>query len=392
MTDRSPADPGATADPELPARMGVIGRSPAESTGTAELSLPARVCVVGGGVIGAAWAARWALCGVDVCVADPSPDAERRVHVTLAAARTAWRRLGLLPDGQAASVEPTAKPATGEGTVNAAEPATGEGTVTVAEPATGCSLAARGAELICECVPERLELKQAVYAEIEAAAAPDAVIASSTSGFIPSELQAAMAHPERFLVGHPFNPVYLLPLVEIVGGVRTSEGVIAQAMSWFAAVGMSPVRIGTEIEGFVADRLLEALWREALWLVHDGVATTGEIDEVMRLGFGLRWAQMGVFQTYATAGGEGGLERFIEHFAPALQLPWTKLTDVPELTPEFTAALVAQVDGQSAGQSVADLCAARDRNLVDLLLALEGNDWGAGRSVAALRRRLISRG
>ena len=380
MTDRSPADPGATADPELPARMGVMGRSPAESTGTSELSLPARVCVVGGGVIGAAWAARWSLCGVDVSVADPSPDAARRVHVTLAAARTAWHRLGLLPGGQEASVEPTA------------ETATGEGTVTVAEPATGCALAARGAELICECVPERLELKQAVYAEIEAAAAPDAVIASSTSGFVPSELQAAMAHPERLVVGHPFNPVYLLPLVEVVGGVRTSEGVIAQAMSWFAAAGMSPVRIGTEIEGFVADRLLEALWREALWLVHDGVATTGEIDEVMRLGFGLRWAQMGVFQTYATAGGEGGLERFIEHFAPALQLPWTKLTDVPEMTPEFTAALIAQVDRQSSGQSVADLCAARDRNLVDLLLALEANDWGAGCSVAALRRRFTSRG
>ena len=348
MTDRSPADPGATADFELPTHVGVVGA----------------------GVIGAAWAARWALVGVDVAVADPSPAAASQVEQTLEAARTAWQRLGLPVPERAACA----------------------GLIAVADAAAGCEPAVESADLILECVPERLELKQAVYAEIEAAAAPDAVIASSTSGFVPSELQAAMAHPERLIVGHPFNPVYLLPLVEVVGGVHTSEGVIGQAMSWFAAAGMSPARISTEIEGFVADRLLEALWREALWLVHDGVATTSEIDEVMRLGFGLRWAQMGVFQTYATAGGEGGLERFIEHFAPALQLPWTKLTDVPEMTPEFTAALIAQVDGQSAGQSVADLCAARDRNLVDLLLALEANNWGAGCSVAALRRRFTSRG
>ncbi|MCY4517722.1 MAG: 3-hydroxyacyl-CoA dehydrogenase NAD-binding domain-containing protein [Acidimicrobiaceae bacterium] len=371
----------------------------ADPASAADFDLPARVGVVGAGVIGAAWAARWALVGVDVTVADPSPTARSGVERTLEAACAAWRRLGLLGAGRPS-------PRVGEGAATAANESTAAhhpgraecasggalGRVTLADPAAGCGPAVRGADLILECVPERLEVKHAAFAEIEAAAAPDAVIASSTSGFVPSELQAPMAHPERLLVGHPFNPVYLLPLVEIVGGARTSEGVIAQAMSWFAAAGMSPVRIGTEIEGFVADRLLEALWREALWLVHDGVATTGEIDEVMRLGFGLRWAQMGVFQTYATAGGEGGLGRFIEHFAPALQLPWTKLTDVPELTPEFTAALIAQVDGQSAGQSVAELCAARDRNLVDLLLALEANDWGAGCSVAALRRRFTSRG
>ena len=339
---------------------------PAGHTAAADHALPACVGVVGAGVIGAAWAARWALIGVDVIVADPSPEAAPRVEHTLEEARTAWKRLGLL----------------------AREGAGMEGSIAVADAAAGCAPAVHGVELILECVPERLELKQSAYAEIEAAAASDAVIASSTSGFVPSDLQAAMTHPERLVVGHPFNPVYLLPLVEVGGGSRTSEVAIERAMSWFAAAGMSPLRIRTEIEGFVADRLLEALWREALWLVHDGVATTGEIDEAMRLGFGLRWAQMGVFQTYATAGGEGGLERFIEHFAPALQLPWTKLTDVPEITPDFTAALIAQVDGQSAGQSVAELCATRDRNLVDLLLALEANDWGAGRSLAALRQRM----
>ena len=342
---------------------------PASGRAAAGGQLPDRVAVVGAGVIGAAWAARWVLCGVDVVVADPSPDAAHHVEGALEAARAAWRRLGLLTEDLMAA----------------------EGAVTVADPEAGCGPAVADTELVLECVPERLEAKQAVYAEIESAATPAAIIASSTSGIRPSDLQAEMRHPERLVVGHPFNPVYLLPLVEIVGGAVTSENTIEQAMIWFAAAGMSPLRVRTEIDGFIADRLMEALWREALWLVHDGVATTSDIDEAMRLGFGLRWAQMGVFQTYATAGGEGGFGHFIEHFAPTLAWPWTKLTDVPELTPEFSATLIAQSDEQSGGQPVAELCAARDRNLVDMLLALEANDWGAGRSLAALRERLAER-
>lgn len=372
--------------------------SPASGLAAADGTLPERVAVVGAGVIGAAWAARWALCGVDVTVADPSPSARAGVERTLDAACTAWRRLGLI-NGDRPSLHSGDDVADGEpSATRRAQSSAGRsgdscsdgsfGTVTVIPSEAGCAAAVAGAELIHECVPERLATKQAVYAEIEAAAAPDAVIASSTSGIRPSELQAEMRHPERLVVGHPFNPVYLLPLVEVVGGARTSESAIERAMRWFATAGMSPLRIRTEIDGFVADRLLEALWREALWLVHDGVATVSEIDDAMRLGFGLRWAQMGVFQTYATAGGEGGFERFIEHFAPTLDLPWTKLTDVPKLTPEFIATLIAQSDEQTGGHSVAELCAARDRNLADLLLALEANDWGAGRGLAALRERL----
>ncbi len=338
----------------------MTGPSTIGQAGEDERELPARVCVVGAGVIGAAWAARWALCGVNVAVHDLSPTTAERVEATLHAATVAWERLGLLP------IVPL-------------------GDVTVAG---GIGDAVGDAVLVHECVPERPEIKQAVYAEIEAAAAPEAVIASSTSGIRPSELQSTMMHPERLVVGHPFNPVYLLPLVEVVGGDRTSEHTIERAMDWFAAAGMAPLRVRSEIDGFVADRLMEALWREALWLVHDGVATVAEIDDAMRLGFGLRWAQMGVFQTYATAGGEGGFRHFIEHFAPTLDLPWTKLTDVPALTPEFIATLIAQSDEQSGDQPIAELCAARDRNLADLLLALEANDWGAGRSLAALRRRM----
>ena len=370
-------------------------RSSIGHAGAAESGLPARVCVVGAGVIGAAWAARWALCGVDVNVADPSPDARASVERTLEAACAAWRRLGLLSNGQ-----PALRPdggtaaATYASDAKASDDGRGDslGAVVMADPTAGCSLAVADAELIHECVPERLEIKQAVYAEIEAAAAPDALIASSTSGIRPSELQADMRHPERLVVAHPFNPVYLLPLVEVVAGSDTSERAVELATGWLTAAGMSPLRVRSEIDGFVADRLMEALWREALWLVHDGVATVAEIDDAMRLGFGLRWAQMGVFGTYATAGGEGGFRHFIEHFAPTLELPWTKLADVPELTPEFIATLIAQSDEQSGDQPIEELCAARDRNLVDVLLALEANDWGAGRSLAALRERLAHQG
>ena len=338
-------------------------RSSIGQEGAAESRLPARVCVVGAGVIGAAWAARWALCGVDVAVHDLSPTAADRVAATLHAATVAWERLGLH------QIVPL-------------------GGVTVAGRIGD---AVGDAVLVHECVPERLEIKQAVYAEIETAAAPDALIASSTSGIRPSVLQADMRYPERIVVAHPFNPVYLLPLVEVVAGSDTSERAVELATGWLTAAGMSPLRVRSEIDGFVADRLMEALWREALWLVHDGVATVAEIDDAMRLGFGLRWAQMGVFQTYATAGGEGGFRHFIEHFAPTLELPWTKLTDVPELTPEFIATLIAQSDEQSGDQPIEELCAARDRNIVDVLLALEANDWGAGRSLAVLRRRLSAR-
>ena len=384
-----------------------------KQAGAAESGLPARVCVVGAGVIGAAWAARWALCGVDVAVHDLSPTSAQRVEATLHAAKVAWERLGLLsPDTDVTVAVTDARPTAAR--QHARDPEVGSegmGTQSVGETVTqaarertqaalssevtcvgGVGDAVADAVLIHECVPERLEIKQAVYAEIEAAAATDAVIASSTSGIRPSELQAGMRHPERLVVAHPFNPVYLLPLVEVVAGSQSSEHSVEQVMGWLDAAGMSPLRVRSEIDGFVADRLMEALWREALWLVHDGVATVEEIDDAMRLGFGLRWAQMGVFGTYATAGGEGGFRHFIEHFAPTLDLPWTKLTDVPELTPEFIATLIAQSDEQSGDQPVAELCAARDRNLVDLLLALEANDWGAGRSLAALRRRMSARG
>ena len=157
-------------------------------------------------------------------------------------------------------------------------------------------------------------------------------------------------HPERLVVGHPFNPVYLLPLVEVCGGEHTAPATrVARAADVYRAIGMRPLRLDAEIDGFVADRLLEALWREALWLVHDGFATVSQIDDAIRFGAGLRWSAMGTFLVYRIAGGEAGMRHFMAQFGPALQWPWSKLTDVPELTDELLDRLVAQSDEQAGG-------------------------------------------
>lgn len=229
-----------------------------------------RVAAIGGGVIGGGWIARFILSGHDVAVFDPHPDARRIVGEVLDNAARAWERLFQAP-----------LPA--------------PGTITWAG---SIAEAVAGADYIQESVPERLDLKHQILARIEAAAPAEAIIGSSTSGFKPSQLRQGARHPARILVAHPFNPVYLLPVVELVGGGDAA----ARADEILASVGMKPVSIAQEIDAHIGDRLLEAVWREALWLVRDGIATTGEIDDIIRYGFGLRWAQMGLFEPIASPG------------------------------------------------------------------------------------------
>ena len=188
-----------------------------------------------------------------------------------------------------------------------------------------------------------------------------------------------MAQPERFTVGHPFNPVYLLPLVELCGGERTAPETVRRAAEVYRGLGMRPLVLRKEVDAFVADRLLEALWREALWLVADDVATVEEVDDAIRFGAGLRWAFMGTFLTYRIAGGEAGMRHFMAQFGPALQLPWTKLTDVPELTGELLDKLVAQSDAQAAGRSTRELERLRDDCLVSVLQGLRRTTWRRAR-------------
>jgi carnitine 3-dehydrogenase len=200
-----------------------------------------------------------------------------------------------------------------------------------------------------------------------------------------------MAHPERLVVGHPFNPVYLLPLVEVVGGERTSPATVDRASAIYRSVGMHPLALSTEIDGFVADRLLEALWREALWLVDGGVATVEEIDDAIRFGAGLRWSFMGTFLTYRIAGGEAGMRHFMAQFGPALQWPWSRLVDVPELTDELLDRIVTQSDAQAAGRTVRELESQRDDALIAVLQGLRSVGVGAGRVLDDYERTLFGR-
>ena len=239
---------------------------------------------------------------------------------------------------------------------------------------------AEAADFIQESVPENEELKQKVLATIDDASPRRVVIASSSSGLLPSRLQAGCRHPERVLVGHPFNPVYLLPLVEVVGGDRTAGDAIDSAKVFYDDLDMHPLHVRNEIEGYLSDRLQEAMWREILHLVNDGVATTAELDDAVIFGPGLRWAAMGTNLTFHLAGGHNGMSYALEQFGPALQLPWTKL-EAPELTDELKARLVAGTAEQAGPRSVAELERMRDDYLIAVMRALRAYDVGAGRII-----------
>jgi carnitine 3-dehydrogenase len=213
------------------------------------------------------------------------------------------------------------------------------------------------------------------------------VIASSTSGLMPSDLQKSMVAPERFLVAHPFNPVYLLPLVELVGGSQTSASAVEAARTFFTRIGMHPLLVRKEVPGHLTDRLQEALWREILHMVNDGVATTGELDESIVYGPGLRWAAMGTNMIYHLAGGETGMRHMLAQFGPCLKWPWTRL-EAPELSETLIDRMVEGTQAQAAGRSIRELERLRDDCLVAIQQVLRQYDIGAGSTLRALERRL----
>jgi carnitine 3-dehydrogenase len=322
-----------------------------------------KAAAIGGGVIGGGWIARFLLNGIDVNVYDPHPQAQRVVGEVLENAERAYRLItgGALPL---------------KGSLHFCS--------SIAE-------AVAGADYVQESVPEREELKHSILREIDQHAAAEALLGSSTSGLLPSRLQSVLAHPERFFVAHPFNPVYLLPLVELVPGARTEPGSIERASAFLDAIGMKPLVVRKEIDAHIADRLLEAVWREGLWLIKDGVANTEEIDDAIRFGFGLRWAQMGLFETYRIAGGEAGMRHFIGQFGPCLQWPWSRLTDVPELDDALVETIASQSDAQSGRYSVRELERIRDENLVAIMRGLATREWGAGATYKRYAEALVAR-
>jgi carnitine 3-dehydrogenase len=299
------------------------------------------VTCVGAGVIGGGWVAYFLARGYDVVAWDPAEDAEVRLRHLVDAAWPALTELGLVAGASIdrLTVEP--------------------------DLAAACART----EFVQESAPEDLELKRALLADIDAVTPADVVIGSSTSGYAMSEMQVRCAHPERTVVGHPFNPPYLIPLVEVVGGTATDPDAVAWAADFYRHAGKSVITMEREVPGFIANRLQEALWREALHMVNAGEATVEQIDLSITDGPGLRWPIHGPMLTFHLAGGQGGMAHMLDHFGPSLQSPWTRLV-AAELTPELRDAVVDGCDREAAGRSIDELVAERDRGVIAILRAL----------------------
>jgi carnitine 3-dehydrogenase len=318
-----------------------------------------RVAVVGAGVIGGGWALHYLRMGLDVDVYDPAPRARRDLLRMIEDTWPLLERMGLRPGASPARIVLHEN----------------------MEAAVG------PADLVQENSPEDGALKRRVLADIDRAARPDAVIASSTSGFAMTMLQADCARPERCVVGHPFNPPYLIPLVEVVGGKLTDPAAVDWLAAFYAAVGKRPLRLSRELPGFVGNRLQEAMWREALHMVAAGEATVEEIDTSIAYGPGLRWAQMGPCLTFHLAGGSGGMAHMLDHFGAALLEPWTRL-EAPPLTPELRDRMVDGCLREADGRPVAELEHRRDEFLAGLLQLVER--FGVGPAVQPEARSLLT--
>lgn len=325
-------------------------------------------------MIGSGWASRFLLNGKDVTIIDNDPDAERKARAVLANATRAMDEL--IPGFSKFQ-------------------ANNIGELKVVPVGELAQKALRECEFIQESLPENKSLKNVAYAYMEESCGSDVIIASSTSGIMPQELQENMKHPERVVVAHPFNPVYLLPLVEVLGSEITSKEACELSKRVFESVGMHALMLDVPIPGHVADRLLEALWREALHLVNEGVATTGQIDDAVRFGAGIRWSFMGTLMTYRLAGGEGGMRHFMHQFAPALKWPWTKLV-APEMSDELIEKIVSQTDAQVAEhsselQDFRELEKKRDSCIVSVLHGLKKQNYGAGEVLRKYEEQMFNR-
>ncbi len=292
-----------------------------------------QVAIIGAGVIGAGWTAHFLRQGLEVVVYDPAPEAETYLRAKMIEVWPIMTHLGL--------IKTDARPDRWRFTSRLAE-------------------AVDGAHFVQENVPERLAMKQIVLGEIDACAAPEVVISSSTSGYAVTDLQAKCHHhPERTLVSHPFNPPYLIPLVEVVGGEKTEPSVVDWAADFWTAVGKKPLKMTKELPGFIGNRLQEAMWREALHMIDNDMATIEEIDAAITTGPGLRWAIMGPMLTFHLAGGPQGMAHMLDHFNPNEFDDWTFLT-APLITDALKSRLVAGCEAAADGRSIRQLEQERD--------------------------------
>ncbi|MEQ8603245.1 MAG: 3-hydroxyacyl-CoA dehydrogenase NAD-binding domain-containing protein [Marivibrio sp.] len=301
------------------------------------------VACLGGGVIGASWATLFAACGCRVTVYDPADGAGEAIA---AYAARAWPSLQAL--GVAKTEAPPEVPV-------------------VAAPED----AVEGARFIQESAPERIEIKHDLYRRVEPALAPDAVVASSASGLTVTEMQGGWKDPARFVLGHPFNPPHLIPLVEVMGNERTEESALTAAEAFYAACGKTTIRVNKEVPGHVANRLQAALWREAVSLVQNGVASVEDVDRAIWAGPGLRWAAMGPHMLFGLGAGEAGMAEFCRRYAPSFHRWWESLDDGVTLDEETAKALADGVAAEMGGRSTSEMMAERDRLILGFLKAAQ---------------------
>lgn len=301
-----------------------------------------RIAIVGAGTIGASWAALFLAHGLTVVVSDPVADAEAQTRARVQAAWPVLKELGRVVEG----ASPDAL---------------------LFEP--DLAIALTDVDFVQENAPEREDFKIDLFARMDALLPPRVIVASSSSGLIMSRLQSRCQHPERFVIGHPFNPPHLIPLVEVVGGDKTSADVIEQSIAFYRAMGKYPIRLNKEVPGHIANRLQAAIWREAIHLAAENVASVADIDAAVSQGPGLRWALFGPHMTFNLGGGAGGLANFMDHLLGPVQTWWDDL-GTPEMTPELQRKLIEGVNAEAERRSIADMVQARDAQLTALIKVL----------------------
>ena len=310
-----------------------------------------RIAIVGTGVIGASWAAQYLARGFDVVATDPAPNAEANLRKYVDEAWGQLEAIGLSPGAARDRLTFT--------------------------PDMKAALAQ--ADLVQENAPERPEFKIKLFADMEATLPVDSIIASSSSGITPSVMQSKCKHPERVLVGHPFNPPHIIPLVEVVGGAKTAPEAIKQAMAFYASIGKKPIQLRKELPGHVANRLQAALYREMLYLIEQGVLSVDDMDVAVSYGPGLRWGVMGQSLQWHLGGGEGGIKHFMDHLMEPLA-GMMKVLGTPNITPHLKQTIIDGVLREAAGRSVAQLAKKENEVIIGLLRlrASAGNGLPSG--------------
>jgi 3-hydroxyacyl-CoA dehydrogenase len=298
-----------------------------------------RIAIVGTGVIGASWAAEFLARGFDVIATDPAPNAEANLRKYIDAAWSALTTMGLVKKASRERLNFTAD----------------------------MKSALSHADLVQENGPERPDFKIKLFADMDAATPADSIIASSSSGITMSVMQSACQHPERCVIGHPFNPPHMIPLVEVVGGSKTSPETIRRAMEFYSSIGKKPIHLRKEVVGHVANRLQAALYREVVYLIEQGVLDVADSDTAVCWGPGLRWGVMGPNLLFHLGGGEGGIQHFMEHLAGPMASWWKDLGTPTEINPQIKQTIIEGVGQEADGRSVDQLAETRDEVLLGLL-------------------------